>query len=172
MSVAAALTCRSSIPWGNIELVSEEDPDSPNRKLRLLLEAFQQADLHKPKFIQKWNEIKTLHSNSSRWRLLWRTMTISRAGRMPRFARVLKKASLFCGCNVCEKAQNSLKKLTWKGQKKVSQAAHGNAQMMPWSGLWRSCRAGAQQTPVSLYLVTAHDAVKTNIGLNFLESKS
>ena len=40
------------------------------------------------------------------------TMTISRAGRMPRFARVLKKASLFCGCKVCEKAQNSLKKFT------------------------------------------------------------
>jgi hypothetical protein len=39
-------------------------------------------------------------------------MTISRAGRMPRFARVLKKASLFCGCKVCEKAQNSLKKFT------------------------------------------------------------
>lgn len=46
------------------------------------------------------------------------TMTISRAGKMPRFARVLKKASLFCGCNVCEKAQNSLTKFTWEVEKK------------------------------------------------------
>lgn len=44
-------------------------------------------------------------------------MTISRAGKMPRFARVLKKASLFCGCNVCEKAQNSLTKFTCRGKK-------------------------------------------------------
>lgn len=41
-------------------------------------------------------------------------MTISRAGKMPRLARVLKKASLFCGCNVCENAQNSLTKFTWR----------------------------------------------------------
>ncbi len=40
------------------------------------------------------------------------TITISSAGKMPRLASVLKKASLFCGCSVCEKAQNSLKKFT------------------------------------------------------------
>ena len=43
---------------------------------------------------------------------------------MPRLARVLKKASLFCGCNVCEKAQNSLKKFTWKEEKKLSQRSN------------------------------------------------
>lgn len=37
---------------------------------------------------------------------------------MPRLARVLKKASLFCGCSVCENAQNSLTKFTW-GDKMV-----------------------------------------------------
>lgn len=40
------------------------------------------------------------------------TITISRAGRIPNFAKVLKKASLFWGCSVWENAQNSLKKLT------------------------------------------------------------
>lgn len=42
------------------------------------------------------------------------TITISRAGRIPNFAKVLKNASLFWGCNVWENAQNSLKKLTYR----------------------------------------------------------
>jgi hypothetical protein len=44
------------------------------------------------------------------------TITISRAGRIPNFAKVLKNASLFWGCKVWENAQNSLKKLTCNGK--------------------------------------------------------
>lgn len=42
----------------------------------------------------------------------------SSAGRMPMFDNVLKKASLFWGCNVCEKAQNSFRKFTCKLEEK------------------------------------------------------
>lgn len=42
------------------------------------------------------------------------TSMTSRAGRMPMFDNVLKKASLFWGCNVCENAQNSFRKFTCK----------------------------------------------------------
>lgn len=38
---------------------------------------------------------------------------------MPMFDKVLKKASLFWGCNVCENAQNSFKKFTWKKYKNI-----------------------------------------------------
>lgn len=84
MSVAAALTCRSSIP-----LTREK----------------QYADM-RPSWVFRHTLI------SPQWSQ--RTMTISRAGKMPRLARVLKNASLFCGCRVCENAQNSLTKFTWE----------------------------------------------------------
>lgn len=42
------------------------------------------------------------------------TSMTSSAGRMPMFDNVLKKASLFWGCNVCENAQNSFRKFTYK----------------------------------------------------------
>ena len=52
------------------------------------------------------------------------TITISRAGRIPNFARVLKNASLFWGCNVWENAQNSLKKLTCNVRKYSEKPTH------------------------------------------------
>lgn len=42
------------------------------------------------------------------------TSMTSSAGKMPMFDNVLKKASLFWGCNVCENAQNSFRKFTYK----------------------------------------------------------
>lgn len=61
----------------------------------------------------RWNmtELRFIDINSNHLKC---TMTISRAGKMPRLARVLKNASLFCGCSVCENAQNSLTKFTWE----------------------------------------------------------
>lgn len=52
------------------------------------------------------------------------TITISRAGRIPNFAKVLKNASLFWGCNVWENAQNSLKKLTCNVRKNSEKSTH------------------------------------------------
>lgn len=45
------------------------------------------------------------------------TRMTSKAGNMPIFDKVLKKASLFWGCSVWENAQNSFKKLTWNQEK-------------------------------------------------------
>lgn len=44
----------------------------------------------------------------------------SSAGRMPMFDSVLKKASLFWGCNVWENAQNSFRKFTCKRRGSVT----------------------------------------------------
>lgn len=51
------------------------------------------------------------------------TSMTSSAGKMPMFDNVLKKASLFWGCNVCENAQNSLRKFTYKTE----------TNMAPWN---------------------------------------
>lgn len=51
------------------------------------------------------------------WQL---TSMTSSAGRMPMFDNVLKKASLFWGCNVCENAQNSFRKFTYDTDKKAT----------------------------------------------------
>lgn len=53
------------------------------------------------------------------------TSMTSSAGKMPMFDNVLKKASLFWGCNVCENAQNSFRKFTYKNRNKCGSMKHG-----------------------------------------------
>lgn len=68
------------------------------------------------------------NTNSSEFSL---TITISRAGRIPNFAKVLKNASLFWGCNVWENAQNSLKKLTCNtGEKRAFDSGNSKYEMV------------------------------------------
>lgn len=104
MSVAAALTCRSSIPWTRAGQLK-----TTTKRALCAVKCFHSSRIHRQIIKTECDEPRPEH-----------TMTISRAGKMPRLARVLKKASRFCGCNVCEKAQNSFTKFTWnlEGEKK------------------------------------------------------
>lgn len=54
------------------------------------------------------------------------TSMTSRAGKMPMFDNVLKKASLFWGCNVCENAQNSFRKFTCRKKENKAQSTVGH----------------------------------------------
>lgn len=57
------------------------------------------------------------------------TSMTSRAGKMPMFDNVLKKASLFWGCNVCENAQNSFRKFTCRKKENKAQSTVGHNRM-------------------------------------------
>lgn len=57
---------------------------------------------------------KIVMTNRIKMELKWLTNMTSSAGSMPIFDKVLKNASLFWGCSVCENAQNSFRKFTWK----------------------------------------------------------
>lgn len=63
------------------------------------------------------------------------TSMTSSAGRMPMFDNVLKKASLFWGCNVCENAQNSFRKFTYKEE--INTALWNKGQGEKWvNSIW------------------------------------
>lgn len=90
-----------------------------------------------------------------------RTMMISRAGKMPRLARVLKNESLFCGCNVCENAQNSLTKFTWgadenRNNVKLRFQLLGNKYKLQQVAVWRAGRIFTENAvPHSPVLLTS-----------------
>lgn len=72
-------------------------------------------------------EIPSLNDNYISIKRTWLPLTnmTSSAGRIPMLDKVLKKASLFWGCNVWENAQNSLRKFTCQVEGQVKTWENG-----------------------------------------------